>query len=67
MKKTSLNIKEIVDLLDEEANYYEEKRKNLTDVKDVLRENYDNQFSHYAQCCRDLKTSFLLLVLEKNK
>ena len=63
----SLNLKEISDLLDKEAKYYEEKRKNLTNTNDILRENYDNQFSHYAQCCRDLKSSFLLLIVEKEK
>jgi endonuclease III len=63
----NLNLKEISDLLDKEANYYEKKRKNLTNTKDVLRENYDNEFAHYAQCCRELKSSFLLLIVEKEK
>ena len=56
---------EIIKILEEEADYWDNKRKNLTDVKEILHENYYNKFSNYAECCRDLKSTFLLKIMEQ--
>lgn len=61
----SLTFKEICDLLDKEAEYYYDKRKCLTDPKEILHENYYNRFSNYAECCKNLKGDFLSYILNK--
>lgn len=64
MGKIKLELKEIIEILDNEADYYENKRKNLTNMNDILKENYYNKFYNYAECCRDLKSTFLLKIMK---
>lgn len=54
-----IRLKDLNKHLDEEIKYWENARRSLTDPNDVLRENYTNQYSNYAQCLRDLKSDIL--------
>lgn len=54
-----IRIKDISKHLDKEIKYWENARRSLIDLNDVLRENYSNQYSNYAQCLRDLKADIL--------
>jgi hypothetical protein len=56
-----IRVKDLHKFLENEAKHWDEKRKSLTDINDVLRENYTYMFAHYAQCSRDLKLGVYLL------
>lgn len=54
-------VNDVIELLNNESKYWIQKRKELNNTEDILKENYTNQFSNYSQCCLDLKTSIHLL------
>ena len=56
-----VSVKNLTQHLDEEAKYWDDKKKNLTDPQEILYENYNNLFSHYAECLRDFKSNVYLL------
>jgi len=56
-----IRVKDLNTLLENEAKYWEEKRKNLTDTNDILHENYTNMYANYAQCSRNLRLSVYIL------
>jgi hypothetical protein len=56
-----IRVKDLNTFLENEAKYWEELRKNLTDTNDILHENSTNRLSNYAQCSRDLKLGIYLL------
>jgi hypothetical protein len=56
-----IRVKDVNTMLENEAKYWEEQRKNLTDTNDILHENYTNTYSNYAIQSRNLKLSVYLL------
>lgn len=56
-----ISVRDLNTMLENEAKYWEEKRKNLTNTEDVLHENNTNTFSNYAIQSRNLKLSVYLL------
>lgn len=56
-----IRLKDVNTLLEKESEYWKNKRNTLSNTDDILQENYTNLLSNYAQCCKDLKSSFYLL------
>jgi len=54
-------VKDINKYLDDEIKYWADKRKNLTNVDDILYENTVNQFEHYETCVKQIKCDMYLL------
>jgi len=48
-----------VDLfLKKEIDYYENERKNLTDINKIIKENENRMLSNYVECIKNIRTFF---------
>ena len=56
-----VTVRDVMQALDKESQYYWEERKKLSEPKDILEENASHYFAHYSQCCKDLKMTIHLL------
>ncbi len=56
-----IRLKDLQKYLDEEINFFQDARKNLTDINQILEENQTNKLSNCAQLAKQIKIDTLFL------